>query len=201
VRRRGGAAASDIFPNDAATDLLLRRAPRTRSGALARGGADDVATSSGAARPRPQLSRRAGPSRDRQDLCRFARDRASRGREGLPRRRGRAVARRRGEHARARRRSGRAGRRSRRRSRRRRRRTAVHGDREGRLRGFRRRAPGGLRDRRHRVGSQPPRARAPGQPRPPRHRRGGQFSSHPRSRSPSPPTACCCSAIRSNSRR
>lgn len=39
----GGAAASDIFPKDAATDLLLRRAPRTRSGALAHGGADDVA--------------------------------------------------------------------------------------------------------------------------------------------------------------
>jgi uncharacterized protein len=27
----GGAAASDVFPKDAATDLLLRRAPRTRS--------------------------------------------------------------------------------------------------------------------------------------------------------------------------
>ncbi len=30
------------FPHDAATDLLLRRAPRTRSGALARGGETDV---------------------------------------------------------------------------------------------------------------------------------------------------------------
>ena len=32
----------DAFPKDPATDLLLRRPPRTRSGALARGGADDV---------------------------------------------------------------------------------------------------------------------------------------------------------------
>ncbi|WP_336632922.1 MULTISPECIES: TM0106 family RecB-like putative nuclease [unclassified Microbacterium] len=33
---------SDGFPRDAATDLLLRRPPRTRSGRLARSGADDV---------------------------------------------------------------------------------------------------------------------------------------------------------------
>jgi uncharacterized protein len=37
------APASAAFPSDAATDLLLRRVPRTRSGALARGeGLDDV---------------------------------------------------------------------------------------------------------------------------------------------------------------
>lgn len=35
-------AASPAFPADAATDLLLRRAPRTGAGVLHRGGADDV---------------------------------------------------------------------------------------------------------------------------------------------------------------
>jgi len=35
--------ASGSFPHDAATDLLLRRAPRTASGVLPRDGADDVA--------------------------------------------------------------------------------------------------------------------------------------------------------------
>ena len=34
--------ASDAFPHDAATDLLLRRAPRTRGGALVRGTGTDV---------------------------------------------------------------------------------------------------------------------------------------------------------------
>ena len=34
--------ASGSFPHDAATDLLLRRSPRTASGVLPRGGADDV---------------------------------------------------------------------------------------------------------------------------------------------------------------
>ncbi|WP_431802888.1 TM0106 family RecB-like putative nuclease [Microbacterium sp. bgisy203] len=36
-------ASEPAFPHDAATDLLLRRAPRTRSGVLARGSGDDVA--------------------------------------------------------------------------------------------------------------------------------------------------------------
>lgn len=36
-------SVADAFPQDAASDLLLRRAPRTRSGALARGSGDDVA--------------------------------------------------------------------------------------------------------------------------------------------------------------